>query len=147
MPIYLAIYGHIPLELLMSTCVLICLGVYADLLFHNWSKLCQKCRFRRNIESGTSILYQEIFYYYLWSYVIEINMSACGLPSLQVYGDLQREKLVKDMPKMPILSSPGSRISNMIPQHCAKTSSITIYGHMAIKTDMPTCVLTSFRVY
>ena len=56
-------------------------------------------------------------------------------------------KLVKNMPKMPTLSPPESRISNIMPQYCAKTSSITMYGHIVIMTDMPACVLTWIGVY
>ena len=74
-------------------------------------------------------------------------MSACDSNCIEVYDNLQGRSLAKNMPKMPILSPPESRISNMMPQYCAKTSSITIYGHIVIITDMPTFVLICFRVY
>ena len=78
----MAIYGHIRLKLMMSSCFFICLGVYADLLCHNWSKLCQKCQFRP-LDPEYLIWYLNIvpgdFYYKLWSYIIEIDMSACDL--------------------------------------------------------------------
>ena len=48
---------------------------------------------------------------------------------------------------MPTLSPPESRISNIMPQYCAKTSSITMYGHIVIMTDIPACVLNCFKVY
>ena len=116
---------------------------------HNWSKICQNCEFRP-LDLEYPIWYLNIVpgdfittYGHIWS----IDMSPYDLNWLEVYGDLQGKKLVKNMPQMPILSPPESRISNMIPQICAKTSSITIYGHIVIKTDMPACVLTCFRVY
>ena len=44
---------------------------------------------------------------------------------------------------MPILTL-ESRMSNLVPQYCAKTSSITIFGHIE---TMPICMVTCLRVY
>ena len=74
-------------------------------------------------------------------------MPAYGLTCLEGDGDLQGKKLIRNMPKMPTLSPPESRISNIMPQYCAKTSSFTIYGYIVIMTDMSACVLTRFKVY
>ena len=79
------IYGHILLELTISACVLICREDYGDLLCYNWAKYAKHVNF---VPTGD-------FYYYLWSYMIEIDMSAYGLTCLEVYGDHQGNKLVK----------------------------------------------------
>ena len=74
-------------------------------------------------------------------------MLAYGLTCLEVDGDLQGKKLIRNMPKMPTLSPPESRISNIMPQYCAKTSSITKYGNIVIMINMSACLLTHFNVY
>ena len=137
----MAIYGHIRLGLMMSVCVLICLEIYADLLCDNWSKICQKCQFHPTLDPkylmrylyivpGDFILLSMVIYDWNWYVSVRFDLFWGLLRS-------SGEKLVKHMPQMPILSHPESRISNIVQQHCAKTSSITIYGHIVIMTDMP----------
>ena len=58
----------------------------------------------RDIQSRASILCWNIFNDYLWSYMIESDMLACVVACFCIYGDLQYKKIVKNMPKIHILS-------------------------------------------
>ena len=65
--------------------------------------------------------------------MIETDMPACVLTCFMVYCDLQDKKLVKNMPKIQILSPPEFQIINLVPEYYAETSSMTIYTHIWMK--------------
>ena len=81
-----------------------------------------------SLQFCASILCQDIFNYYLLSYMMKTVILACRLTCLDIYGDLEGKKLVKNKSKLSILNTPEFRIFNMMPWYCAKTSSMTIYG-------------------
>ena len=60
-------------------------------------------------------------------------MPACVLTCFMVYCDLQDKKLVKNMPKIQILSPHEFQIINLVPEYYAETSSMTIYTHIWMK--------------
>ena len=46
---------------------------------------------------------QNIFNDYLWSYMIETDISACVLFCYRIFDNLQDKKLIKNMPKIQVL--------------------------------------------
>ena len=58
---------------------------------------------------------QNIFNDYLWSYMIETDISACVLTCYRIFDNLQDKKLIKNMPKIQVLPSLESWISNLVP--------------------------------
>ena len=60
-------------------------------------------------------------------------MPVCVLNCFIVYCDLQDKKLVKNMPKIQILSPLEFQIINLVPEYYAETSSMTIYTHIWMK--------------
>ena len=60
-------------------------------------------------------------------------MPACVLTCYCIYGDLYDKNLVKNMPKIQILSPSKSQSINLVPEYYAETSSMTIYIHISLK--------------
>ena len=87
-------------------------------------------KFASYIQSGASTLYTNICNDYLWPLMVETDMPVYVFTCFRVYGDLQDKKLVKNMPKIPILSHPETEIINLVTEYYAETSSMTIYVHI-----------------
>ena len=91
----------------MRACILSCVRVHGDLQgLKCGEKYANYANFGSlNLEYSIWSLniVQNIFNDYLWSYMIETDISACVLTCYRIYDDFQDKKLVKNMSKTLVL--------------------------------------------
>ena len=83
----------------------------------------------QNIQSGASVLYQDIFNDYVWSYIIGTDMPECFLTCFRVMVVSRATNWSKICQKCQLCPLN----SDLVPQNCAKAYSMSIYGHMSWK--------------
>ena len=92
----------------MSACFLAYYEVHGDIQGPNLVKNMPNMQILTtrilNIQIGASILCGDIFNDYLWSYMIETDMSACVLTFYRICDNLWDKKLVKIVAKIQVLS-------------------------------------------
>ena len=91
----------------MQACILSCVRVHGD---HQGLKCGEKYANYANFGSlnleysiWSLNIVQNIFNDYLWSYMIETDISACVLTCSRIYDDFQDKKSVKNMSKTQVL--------------------------------------------
>ena len=103
-------------------------------------------KFASYIQSGASILYRNICNDYLWPLMVETDMPVYVLTCFRVYSDLQDKKLVKNMPKIQILSPWNRNHQSGSWILCWDIFNDHLCSYM-IDTDMRECILSCVRVH
>ena len=111
-------------------------SIHGDLQGQKWIKNAKNVNLWpkiRTIQSSALTLFIDIFNGYLWSLMIETDITASS-----------GQKIDQEMSKMSILVL-ESELSNLVPYHFAKTPSMAIYGY--IRLELMTSVLICLEVY